>query len=809
MKALISDELLRHTDEDVKILVTSCITEITRITAPDAPYDDEHMKEIFKLIVAAFEKLSLASGRSYEKALTILENVSKTRLCLVMLDLECDDLVIEMFKHFLSIIRSNHPQNVAHSMESIMSLILNESEEISADLLRPLLCSVRKEFQTISPCSWTLGEKVINNCAVRLKPNLMKEMESSGRALNEYAQIVTSICQNDSETPQCDHSDGSEKAVVHLVENKLDVPKDANEQPCEETKRLESDIACVRDAQIMDDTKSNIRSARASAKDGEAIKQSGSKRKLHSDLTKNSKRSNAKTNSETGNLESVGEPKSETQLNTVPRKRGRKPNSLMNEEEGYDHSWILGGTKTGKSALSRKACDSNSAFSPSENPTSKKDKLQSKPKTVSEALISEPKNESIAKPAQYRKTRDMGSDFPHYKKPASLKDNVLSKPEDMSKGCEDSISKPRTDANADASPPFTNHNSPDGSYPKRGRPRKITSTGSQDIDPIPVSTLKEDHLNPLLEGLESPGVRLEKESEVRKDSEVKPQAPIRKITVKFDGKTAVAKMESKFSCEDEGKHKSAMNIDVENRDEGRSSAQKEVKKRRRLDATPNKGHKKSSDMKELISESASKTLSGVEETPRARLKRSRIAVSVEPSETSNHGNSLIGSRVKVWWPLDKMFYEGVIHSYDPVKGKHKILYADGDVEVLNLQKQRWELISVDDSPNEEEGLALQKLAEASDIAEKSKEKPKLELVKDANNNSRSSRGRGASASISRSESVKSAVKSVDTSSINRSDLADESMDDPPTTCNRQDSTGKPRTKRKKTGSDIKRNQPDT
>ena len=44
MKALISDELLRHTDEDVKISVTSCINEITRITAPDVPYDDEQMK---------------------------------------------------------------------------------------------------------------------------------------------------------------------------------------------------------------------------------------------------------------------------------------------------------------------------------------------------------------------------------------------------------------------------------------------------------------------------------------------------------------------------------------------------------------------------------------------------------------------------------------------------------------------------------------------------------------------------------------------------------------------------------------------
>ena len=44
MKTLISDQLLRHADEDVKISVTACLTQITRITAPDAPYDDELMK---------------------------------------------------------------------------------------------------------------------------------------------------------------------------------------------------------------------------------------------------------------------------------------------------------------------------------------------------------------------------------------------------------------------------------------------------------------------------------------------------------------------------------------------------------------------------------------------------------------------------------------------------------------------------------------------------------------------------------------------------------------------------------------------
>jgi len=44
MKVLVSEELFRHSDIDVKVSVASCITDITRITAPDQPYDDEQMK---------------------------------------------------------------------------------------------------------------------------------------------------------------------------------------------------------------------------------------------------------------------------------------------------------------------------------------------------------------------------------------------------------------------------------------------------------------------------------------------------------------------------------------------------------------------------------------------------------------------------------------------------------------------------------------------------------------------------------------------------------------------------------------------
>lgn len=43
-EALVKKELLDHDDPDVRLAVASCISEITRITAPNAPYDDDEMK---------------------------------------------------------------------------------------------------------------------------------------------------------------------------------------------------------------------------------------------------------------------------------------------------------------------------------------------------------------------------------------------------------------------------------------------------------------------------------------------------------------------------------------------------------------------------------------------------------------------------------------------------------------------------------------------------------------------------------------------------------------------------------------------
>lgn len=64
-----------------------------------------YAQEVFKLIVSSFANLPDYFSRSYSKRISILETVAKVRSCVVMLDLECDALLIEMFQLFLKAIR--------------------------------------------------------------------------------------------------------------------------------------------------------------------------------------------------------------------------------------------------------------------------------------------------------------------------------------------------------------------------------------------------------------------------------------------------------------------------------------------------------------------------------------------------------------------------------------------------------------------------------------------------------------------------------------------------------------------------------
>ncbi|KAL2641782.1 hypothetical protein R1flu_009369 [Riccia fluitans] len=73
--------------------------------------------------------------------------------------------------------------------------------------------------------------------------------------------------------------------------------------------------------------------------------------------------------------------------------------------------------------------------------------------------------------------------------------------------------------------------------------------------------------------------------------------------------------------------------------------------------------------------------------------------------THNPGESVIGMRLRVWWPLDKVWYPGRIRSYNKENGTHVIAYDDGEDETVTLSKEKLDWLDENEAVE-----GLQKLA---------------------------------------------------------------------------------------------------
>ncbi|CAN6238615.1 unnamed protein product [Urochloa humidicola] len=109
-------------------------------------------------------------------------------------------------------------------------------------------------------------------------------------------------------------------------------------------------------------------------------------------------------------------------------------------------------------------------------------------------------------------------------------------------------------------------------------------------------------------------------------------------------------------------------------------------------------YKKNTFVKEMISPKSSTKGPGKlgQSTEDSTSKRKRGQETVKlPRSRKNKGldGSLVGERIKIWWPDDEMFYKCVVESFDSGSKRHKVTYDDGDVEVLLLRDEKWDFIS--------------------------------------------------------------------------------------------------------------------
>ncbi|CAK7353912.1 unnamed protein product [Dovyalis caffra] len=805
--ALVTSQLFMHSNIDVKVAVASCISEITRITAPDAPYDDDQMKEVFQLIVSSFENLDDKSSRSYVKRASILETVAKVRSCVVMLDLECDALITEMFQHFLKAIRDYHPENVFSSMETIMSLVLEESEDISVELLSPLLASVKKGDEEVLPIARKLGEKVLESCATKVKPYLIQAVKSLSVSLDDYSDVVGSICQEISGTvEQNDVPAGDENKVDEEETTEVGTPEQAERANDKSPKSAVSNGVAQTGE---DDSLADSDSLKKQEDDNhtDQLKSIDLPSNAEPDVSDAEKVVN--TESEAEQTSKKGE-KSPTKL-AEPSESSRVDSKKEAEELPDDktHSEDVPGSPRNDQSVEG-AISSENVKETSSQPSSPK-ALEGESVPVASPSVNEsPADENASKKGGQAKKKESLN-----KHSAPSSDDVPKKASDGTSDSEAKLHKrsgkkaPAGASGEDKTPLMTDASKkesdstgePEAKLPKQSSKKVEASKKESD-------TISEPEAKALKQSSKKV-VASKKES----DTSGEPEAKQLKLSKKVDA----SKKESNITGESEAKtlKQSSKKVDgSNNNNDGSTSKRSEDKKRQsRGKAVSEKHVTKSStkdDDKTPTTKSAAKSAKEehlLEETPVTSTKRKRASGNEKVSDVKEFDENVVGSKVKVWWPKDRQFYEGKIEYFDPIKKKHKVAYIDGDEEILSLKRQKFEFMSDDSESEEEEAADHSSHETSSDTPLKKRMKTSSDKsAKQGKADASPKRGSGASSSKSKSAAAKSGGKSkeisktggksVDDSKVKKSDDRGKNKDHTPKSGSKSDIASKTASKSK-------------
>ena len=135
-------QLLRHKDAEVKTLVACCLVDVLRLTAPDAPYDDETIKEICSLLVNQLDGLRHADTPAYAMQFYMLEQLNVVKIFVLLPEMEEDALCVTLFESFFEAIKLRHGSTLRKHFLSIMADIVNEAEVLAPELLDTVFAQI-------------------------------------------------------------------------------------------------------------------------------------------------------------------------------------------------------------------------------------------------------------------------------------------------------------------------------------------------------------------------------------------------------------------------------------------------------------------------------------------------------------------------------------------------------------------------------------------------------------------------------------------------------------------------------------------
>ncbi|CCK69673.1 sister chromatid cohesion factor PDS5 KNAG_0C05750 [Huiozyma naganishii CBS 8797] len=192
---LVNRKLLKHKDGGVRAFVGCCLSDILRLYAPDAPYTDSNLTDIFKLFLYEFERLGNPENGYYIQQTYLLTKLLEYRSIVLIADLPTSNRLLEqLFSIFYDESKSFQPK-LLNVIGGTLGEALSEFDAVPLNVLKLIF----NKFLTYNPKEIPKGLGVSTNCGYELTLILCNVYSNriSRQLTSYYSEILYNISKHE------------------------------------------------------------------------------------------------------------------------------------------------------------------------------------------------------------------------------------------------------------------------------------------------------------------------------------------------------------------------------------------------------------------------------------------------------------------------------------------------------------------------------------------------------------------------------------------------------------------------------------
>ncbi|KAF8726601.1 hypothetical protein AX14_007667 [Amanita brunnescens Koide BX004] len=187
-----------HKDRGVKAYAACCLADVLRLYAPDAPYTQPELLDIFQFFFRQLTAgLKGTDSPYYGQYFHLLESLSTVKSIVLVCDLpSADEVLSDTFRDFFALVRRDLlNKKVEMFLADILVALIDECQSLPSEVLETIMSQFMEKNARIEQPAYRLAVQVCNATADRLQRHVSQYFSdiiyASSRGDEDYGEIRT------------------------------------------------------------------------------------------------------------------------------------------------------------------------------------------------------------------------------------------------------------------------------------------------------------------------------------------------------------------------------------------------------------------------------------------------------------------------------------------------------------------------------------------------------------------------------------------------------------------------------------------